>query len=93
MPAVESNPWYVLYFVPFIAFNIFIFIPINVAVIFDAFRQHRYQLVIKDRFKEREALFACFVCVDIPNTHKISFDQFANLMNNVYKNRVDKQKV
>jgi len=40
-------------------------LPIPVAVMFEAFRHNRGKLVIKDRIKEREALFACFVSLDI----------------------------
>jgi hypothetical protein len=56
--------------------NIFLLVPVPIAVMFEAFRvnfdfnilrklqDHRGKLVIKDRVKEREALFACFVCMD-----------------------------
>lgn len=64
IPAIDASKYYLIFFVPFVAFNILLLVPIPIAVIFDAFRGHRGKLVIKDRIKEREALFAAFVCMD-----------------------------
>lgn len=49
---------------PYIVFSIILLIPIPIAVLFEAFRVKRSKTIISDRFKEREALLACFLALD-----------------------------
>lgn len=44
-----------------------LFLPIPVAIVFDAYRNNRGKLVLIDRIKQREALLACFISLDYKN--------------------------
>mmetsp|Transcript_16614 Transcript_16614/g.14452 ORF Transcript_16614/g.14452 Transcript_16614/m.14452 type:complete len:166 (-) Transcript_16614:3632-4129(-) len=92
-PSLKSSPWYVCYFVPFVLVNILLLIPIPIAVMFQAFRNHRGKLVVKDRVKEREALFACFVCMDEDYSMKVEWDEFKNLFDIVYREKLKPDKI
>ena len=53
-----------LIFLPYVAFNIVLLTPVPIALLFESFRAQRSKQVIKDRFKERQALIACFITMD-----------------------------
>ena len=57
--------WMLLFFLPYVVFSIVLLTPVPIAVLFEAFRIHRSKQVVLDRIKEREALFACFACMDL----------------------------
>ena len=61
----DESYYYLFYFIPFMVINTLLFVPIPIAVIFDAFRSFRSKLVVSERIKEREALVACFLSLDI----------------------------
>jgi len=72
IPAVSTSFYYLIFFIPFVAINILLLVPIPIAVIFDAFRGNRGALVLKERVKEREALFTCFLCIDMNNKMSVT---------------------
>jgi len=49
--------------------------------------------VVNDRVKEREALFASFVCMDEDYSMRIEFGEFKSLFDIVYKGRLLEEKV
>lgn len=63
-PFVESSKYFLIYFLPFVVFTVLIFLPIPVAVVFEAFRVNRSKIHLEDRLAEKEALFLSFVCLD-----------------------------
>ncbi|EGR34851.1 hypothetical protein IMG5_000790 [Ichthyophthirius multifiliis] len=87
MPAYQQSEYYLLYFMSYILLYLFIFIPIPVAVVFEAFRNQRSKLVIMDRIKQKEALLACFVCLDFNDNKSIDYNIFRQFMSQVYKNK------
>lgn len=59
----QISGWSIAYFMPFIMLNIFFFIPLPIAVVYDGFREKRSELALKDNMKEKEALFACYLTI------------------------------
>ena len=46
IPSISASKWYLLFFIPYVAFIILLLVPVPVAVIFDAFR-------VRERERER----------------------------------------
>jgi hypothetical protein len=84
---------YAGYFLPIYALNITLLTPIIIAFIFENFRDHRSELMIMDQIKQREALFACFTCIDKENTMNLTFMKFAKLLETLYPGRVEEAKL
>jgi hypothetical protein len=40
------------------------FLPIPVAIVFEAYKAHRGEIMIADRLKQREGLLASFIALD-----------------------------
>jgi len=93
LPAINNSFFYLFYFIPFMVINTLLFVPIPIAVIFDAFRSYRSKLVISERIKEREALVACFLSLDIDGNGSISKDEFLSLCRVAYNNQFNEEKV
>jgi hypothetical protein len=49
LPSYETSPFYLLYFIPFLLIDIFLLVPIPVAVMFEAFRVISIVLLSKFR--------------------------------------------
>ena len=60
-PFSDYSQWYLVYFMPYILWNIFVFLPISIAVVYDFFWVKRSELAMKDNLNEKEALFTCFM--------------------------------
>lgn len=65
IPAYHNSRYYLAYFLPYIILYQLLFVPIPVAIVFEAYRNNSCKLVIMDRLKQREALLACFIALDI----------------------------
>jgi len=51
LPTYNWQPYFISYFIIYLLMQLVIFVPIPVAVVFEAFRNHRSKLVLSDRFK------------------------------------------
>lgn len=92
-PYQVQNYWYLAYFQPFVMFNLLIFYPIPIAVIFDGFRKRRGDLVQEDRIKEKNALYYCFYCQDLDHDNLINYNEWESLIYKVYGPRMKKQNI
>lgn len=65
LPAFYNSKYYLIFFLTYLILFALIFLPIPVAVVFDAYKSHRGEILIMDRLRQREALLACFIALDI----------------------------
>ncbi|EAR99094.2 cation channel family transporter (macronuclear) [Tetrahymena thermophila SB210] len=91
---IKDNPYYLLFFVPFVAMNLFFFLCVPVAVIFESYKQQRALIYLKEDKITKDALTYCFYCLIHYNKEDfLSKDQFFNLFNAYYKNKAIRQKI
>jgi hypothetical protein len=64
-------------------------LPIPVAVVFEAFRINRSKILLKDRLKQKEALFLSFIILDHQKSGYIDINQWNALISEVYNNKHD----
>lgn len=69
--------------------TVLVLLPIPVAVVFEAFRSHRAKILLRDRLREKEALFFCFMCIDTKKRGLINVDQWVNFMEAVFRGNVN----
>ena len=70
-----------------------ILLPIPVAVVFEAFRINRSKILLKDRLKQKEALFLSFIILDHNKSGYIDITQWKALISEIYGGRQDINKV
>lgn len=75
-PYLNADLINTIYFLPFVIFTVFIFLPIPVAVVFEAFRVNRGKILLEDRINEKEGLFICFIIIDHQRRGYIDLQQW-----------------
>lgn len=93
LPYYNDSPLYLLYFYPFLILTVLILLPIPVAVVFEAFRINRSKILLKDRLKQKEALFLSFIILDHNKSGYIDITQWKALISEIYGGRQDINKV
>lgn len=41
--------------------------PIPLALVYESYKTFRIDMLVSDRLKQKEALFDCFICMDLTN--------------------------
>ncbi|KAL4460356.1 hypothetical protein ABPG74_000107 [Tetrahymena malaccensis] len=91
---IQDNPYYLLFFVPFVAMNLFFFLCVPVAVIFESYKQQRSLIYLKEDKITKDALTYCFYCLIHYNKEDfLSKDQFFSLFDAYYKKKALRQKI
>ena len=93
LPYTRVSLWYLLYFVPFVGIAVTFFLPIPIAVVYEAFRKHRGEQLIQDQVHQRECLFAAFCCLDTERQGFISLRHWERLFATVYRGRHSRSEV
>lgn len=73
--------------------NILFFIPIPIAIVFDAFRQQRSDIAIKDSLREKEALFTCYTTMTKANGAEMNHNHWRALLDEVYKKKLTSDQI
>jgi hypothetical protein len=74
---------------PYIMINLMFFVPIPIAIVFDAFRGKRSGIAIEDSIIEKEALFICYTTmIKNDDGDEMTYGEWKALMNEVYKNNL-----
>lgn len=92
-PYASASSMNLLFFIPYTLFAVFMIIPLPVAFVFQAFKDNRSQVLLKDRLIEKEALFLAFICIDFQRRGYISLMQWEEFVSAVYSGTHDKKKV
>lgn len=64
IPAITYSSYFLIYFILYLVLQLLVFLPVPVAIVFEAYRLHRSDMVFDDRIKQKEALLATFVALD-----------------------------
>ena len=64
IPYCKVSNYYFFFFLPYLYIILLFFVPIPVAVVYEQFNKERTKLLMDDRLREKEALFAVHICVD-----------------------------
>ncbi|EGR34811.1 hypothetical protein IMG5_001520 [Ichthyophthirius multifiliis] len=64
LPSITYSRYYLIYFISYVTLQLFIFVPIPVAVVFESYCRSRSKYVLQDRIKQRECLLASFISID-----------------------------
>lgn len=64
---VIDSPYNLIFFIPFVAINLFFLLFIPVAVIFENYKNQRAIIMIKEELLIKKALTYSFICISHPN--------------------------
>ncbi|CAD8079364.1 unnamed protein product [Paramecium sonneborni] len=93
IPPMLQGIYYCLFFITYLLLFIFLFAPIPLAVVYEGFRKHRMEIAITDIIKQKTAMMASFISLDLEDQGYLTRDQFRTFINYFYKNTISEQQI
>lgn len=67
---IVDNPFYLIFFIPYVALNLFFLLFIPVAVIFENYKKQRAIIMLEDDLLIKEGLSFSFYCISHENSEE-----------------------
>ncbi|CAD8077769.1 unnamed protein product [Paramecium sonneborni] len=91
IPPMLQGTFYSLFFIIYLLLFIFLFAPIPLAVVYEGFRSHRMEIAINDIIKQKSAMMASFISLDLQDQGYLTHAQFQEFIENFYENLISKE--
>jgi two pore calcium channel protein 1/two pore calcium channel protein 3 len=65
IPPMMHGAYYSIFFIVYLLLFIFLFAPIPLAVVYEGFKKHRMEIAISDIIKQKTAMMASFIALDL----------------------------
>ncbi|CAD8066114.1 unnamed protein product [Paramecium primaurelia] len=91
IPPMLQGTYYSLFFIIYLLLFIFLFAPIPLAVVYEGFRRHRMEIAINDIIKQKSAMMASFISLDLTDQGYLTHAQFQEFVEQFYENSISKE--